>query len=367
MAFTSLLVCADARAVKVLTRILKDMDIAVENSGDVAAGAVRLSEQRYDVLVVDCKDEAAAIELIAHARRTDANHSLVAIALVDTQNNQAAVNASGANFVLHKPISAERAASSIQSVRSLIRDERRQGQRIPVDADTSLDYAASENVSAKLLDVSEDGVAVQAEGKLPANSKIYFQFVLPGQASPVRLSGEVLRQDASGRAGIRFIDVPKASRRILNEWMQANPSRPPEVTLSLGSDSKQKIRPAQVNLSAGLGLMSGSTAERRDRSRHSCAIGAEVYKLGSGVPNRCTLSDLSNGGCYVETREPFSVGAELEIVARVQEAKVRIHGKVRSTHPGFGNGVQFTLATEDQRQQVQQLLADQGAGPRIFA
>lgn len=367
MAFTSLLVCADAEAVQVLTRILQDMEIAVENCGDAPAAVLRLSEQRFDVLVVDCADEAAVIGLITHARGTIANRSLVAIALVDAKTNEPAVTASGASFVLYKPISAERAASSIQAARSLIRYERRQGRRIPVDADTSMAYAASENVIAKLLDISEEGIAVQSQSRLPSHGKVYFQFVLPGQTSPVRLSGEVLRQDASGRAGIRFVDVPKTSRRMLNEWIQANPSQQPEVTLYREPDTDQKIRPPQVNLSAGLGLLSGASAERRDRSRHSCSIGAEVYKLGSSVPNRCTLSDLSKGGCYVETREPFPAGTELEIVVRVQESKLRVHGKVRSTHPGFGTGVQFTLDTEDQRQQVKQLLACQVAGPKIFA
>ena len=365
-AFTSLLVCADAEAIQVLTRILKDMSIAVENCGNPAAAAVRLSEQRYDVLVVDCKDEAAAIALIAHTRGTLANRSVVAIALVDAKTNESAVTASAVSFVLYKPISAERATSSIQAVRSLIRYERRHGRRIPVDADTSLDYAATQNIAARLVDISEEGIAVQSQSRLPVCGKVYFQFVLPGQTSSVRLSGEVLRQDASGRAGIRFVDVPKASRRILNEWLQANPARQPEVILALAPDSEQKIRPAQVNLSAGLGLMTASTAERRGPSRHSCSMGAEVYKLGSSVPNRCSLSDLSTGGCYVETREPFPAGTELEIVVRVQESKLRIHGKVRSTHPGFGTGVQFTLETEDQRQQVQQLLACQVSGPKIF-
>lgn len=366
MAFTSLMVCADADAIHVLGRILKDMDIGVENCGDAPAASLRLSEQRYDVLVVDCENETAALDLIALAHGTTANQSVVVIALVNTRNNESAVMAGGASFVLHKPISAERAGSSVQAARGLIRYERRHGRRVSLDATASMAYAASENVSARLLDVSEAGIAVQSHSKLPARGKVYFQFALPGQTSPVRLSGEVLWQDASGRAGIRFVDVPKASRQTLNEWMQANSSRQPELILSLESDSGQKIRPAQVNLSAGLGLLSNSTAERRNRSRQACSIGAEVYKLGSNVPNRCTLSDLSNGGCYVETREPFPAGTELEIVVRVQESKLRIHGKVRSTHPGFGTGVQFTLETEDQRQQVQQLLAGQVAAPSIF-
>jgi CheY-like chemotaxis protein len=367
MAFTALLVCADAEVVHVLGRILKDMDIGVENCGDSAAAAVRLSEQPFNVLVIDCKDESAAISLITRARASVDKRSVVVIGLLDAKNDESKVTASGASFVLYKPISAERSASSIEAARSLIRYERRQGRRVPVDANTSMGYAATENVTARLVDISQEGIAVQSQSRLPLHGKVYFQFVLPGQTSTVRLSGEVVRQDASGRAGIRFVDVPKTSRRTLNEWMQANPSGQPELTLSFASASQQAIRPLQENLSAGLGLMSSSTAERRGPSRHSCTIGAEVYRSGSSVPNRCTLSDISTGGCYVETREPFPAGTELDIVVRVQETKLRIRGKVRSTHPGFGTGVQFTLGNADQQQQVQQLLACQVSGPKMFA
>src|SRR5580704_7599503 len=88
MAFTSLLVCSDAEAVQVLTRILKDMGIAVENCGDSPTAALRLSEQRFDVLVVDCADEAGAVALISRARDTILNRSIVAIALLDSKNSE---------------------------------------------------------------------------------------------------------------------------------------------------------------------------------------------------------------------------------------------------------------------------------------
>ena len=83
--------------------------------------------------------------------------------------------------------------------------------------------------------------------------------------------------------------------------------------------------------------------------------------LGDGVPNRCTLSDVSTGGCYVETPSPFASQTVVNLVVRTKDLKLKVRGTVQVTHPGFGMGVQFSLDTVDERNQVKQLIAAQAA------
>jgi CheY-like chemotaxis protein len=80
MALTSLLVCSDAQAVQVLTRILPDLGISVESCGDLRMARARIEDRHFDALVVDCQDESAAVELIAQARKSPSNQNIVAIA-----------------------------------------------------------------------------------------------------------------------------------------------------------------------------------------------------------------------------------------------------------------------------------------------
>jgi CheY-like chemotaxis protein len=364
MALTSLLVCADAKAVHVLNRLLQDLGMRVELCGDAHLALNRLSEQSFDVIVVDCKDEPLAVRLLVHARHSSSNSATAIVALVDSQNTVREIFAQGANFVLYKPISAERAATSLQAARSLIRNERRVNRRVPLEANASVAYANTENLTVKLLDVSEEGIAILTKDKLPARAKVYFQFALPGNPAIVRLSGEVMWQDGSGRVGIRFVDVPQTSRRAITQWLKENSSKQPEMTLSLNPGEKPHSQP-QINLAAGLGLLAVSAGDRRVRSRHACCLGAEIYRFGHTIPHRCTVTDVSSGGCYVESSEPFPSGMPVEIAVRTKDLKLKIEGKVTSTHPGFGMGVQFTLRTESQREQVQQLLANQATGPKL--
>src|SRR5512135_2476429 len=141
MALTSLLVCADAKAVPLLSRILADLSIGVELCDDLPSALARRGTQPFDAVLVDCKEETPAFELIAKVRKIPVNQATLVIAMVDGRNRVGEVFAQGANFILYKPISPERTAAGLRAARSLIRRERRQSQRISVHANASLAYA----------------------------------------------------------------------------------------------------------------------------------------------------------------------------------------------------------------------------------
>jgi CheY-like chemotaxis protein len=365
MALTSLLVCPDTQAVQVLSRILHDMGIAVEVCSDLRMAEARIADRHFDALLVDCQNEPAAVELIAHARSSATKKIGVAIALVSGRNEVREIFAKGASFILYKPISRERAAHSMRAARSLMQSERRVRPRIPVQANTSIAYAGKEDVPAALVDLSEEGIALRPDSKLPPYCKVYFQFALPGNASLIRLSGDVMWQDSSGRVGIRFAHVPQTSRRVLNDWVKATPgplseADPPTSPVSTSGDDES------LRLSASLGLLSASAGDRRNLSRHPCRLGAQIYRVDNRVPTRCALVDISDGGCYVETAETFPCGTALEIVVRTENLRLAIHGEVQSTHRGFGMGVKFVLRSDDQRKQVQQLIACARLEPNLL-
>ncbi len=358
MGLTSLLVCADDQAVPILSRILSDLGIEVEPCGDSRSALTRLQAQGFDAVLVDCQDEQASLDLIVRARKMPTNQTALVVALVDGRNDVREVFAKGANFILYKPVSLERATNSLRAARGLMRRERRRNQRIALHTEASIAYASIEDAIATLLDLSEEGIAIQAERPLPPKCRVYFQFSLPGHVSAVRLSGEVMWQDSTGRVGVRFADVPQASRRILGEWLRANISRPPQGgSPALPADPIQPPRVAEQL--GGLGLLSVSSSDRRGRSRRACRLSADVHRMGSSVPQRCTLSDISTGGCYVETTAPFPAGTGVDIVVRTAEMKLRVQGSVQAMHPGFGMGVSFSLQTAEQREQVQRLIAYQ--------
>jgi hypothetical protein len=162
-------------------------------------------------------------------------------------------------------------------------------------------------------------------------------------------------QDSSGRVGIRFAQVPKTSRRVMNEWLQAQLSAAATSSGSKSQGAKSDDDPTQ-RLSAGLAMLSVTAADRRNLGRRPCYLGVEVYWRDRSVATRCTLTDISSGGCYIKSAETFPSGTELQMVVRTHDVKLRIDGTVQSMHPGYGMGVQFVLGTEEDKQKVQQLI-----------
>jgi CheY-like chemotaxis protein len=357
MSLKSLVVCAEDATTQVLRRILETLGLTVDVSASASDAHVRLSDTRYDSIVLDCENEAQALETLRLARGTSRNATTLVIAVAGKQNNVRQMFALGVNFVLYKPISEERAWSSLRAARSLMQRERRRSTRVAVHADVGLDYANVENAPATLIDLSEEGTAVQSEKKLPPDCRVYFQFALPGHTSLVRLSGEVVWQDFTGRVGMRFVNVPTSSRKVLCNWLATNAPATVAAAPQVPRPAEPIIKTAlPTPPESGIARLRSSPGNRRTQSRHACRLGADVFRMGVPVPNRCSLSDISSGGCYVEMPTPFPVGTRVEIVVRTQDLKLRVQGVVQSVHSGFGMGVKLVLKTAEHHDHLQTLI-----------
>lgn len=351
MALTSLTVCVDAQSAPTIATVLKELDIVPQVCDDLLGAAAQLAAQTFDIVLIDFSDEAAALQFTANIRKTSHNKTAQIIALIDARNNVRSLFSVGCNFVLYKPLSLETARDSLRSARGLMRREKRSSKRVRLNKKAAIAYASVENAPATLLDLSETGVRIQSEKTVPPSCRVYFQFSLPGQVSVVNIVSEVVWQDSVGRVGLRFANVPQASRKVLGEWLRSNCLVEVE---SEAPPSQTTTEPETKHF--GLGLLQVSASDRRVKTRHSCQLGAEVYYEGSTVPNRCTLSDISTDGCYVESTAPFPAGTLLEIVVHTKTLKLRVQGRVQTMHPGFGMGVELFLKTPEQKAHVKQLV-----------
>jgi len=255
-----------------------------------------------------------------------------------------------------------------------MRRERRRAPRTPLSSTANVAYPGAPELNAILTDLSDGGTSLQTANRIPPACKVYFEFALPGQKQLVRLSGEVAWQDASGRTGIRFLDVPQSSRRLMQTWLQQNNAHPAtglpaqlpasksSTTWSVAPQSDPGREPRAESQDPSLVSNAGN---RRGELRFACKLGAEVYRLGTSVPNRCTLSDISEGGCYVEMPTPLTGQSGVEILVRTADAKFRIRGQVLATHPGFGMGVRFEFRDSVEREEILRLLAVLSAGASL--
>src|SRR5271163_234352 len=75
---------------------------------------------------------------------------------------------------------------------------------------------------SELLDLHEEGFAVQTGERLEINRAVTLCLDLPETRNFIHGCGEVMWSDDSGRGGIRFSALSESARQILKEWLFSN-------------------------------------------------------------------------------------------------------------------------------------------------
>ncbi len=95
----------------------------------------------------------------------------------------------------------------------------------------------------------------------------------------------------------------------------------------------------------------------RAHERFSMSGGVEVRTSEKAEAGHWTiLSDLSAGGCYVNTASPLGLNARPALLVRAGNSEIRTWAAVRTSHPGMGMGLEFTEMTAADRLRLDALI-----------
>lgn len=95
----------------------------------------------------------------------------------------------------------------------------------------------------------------------------------------------------------------------------------------------------------GQSRAAGAVAEDTDRragNRHLFTASAEVVELTSGARFSTRTTDLGPGGCFIDTTNPFPVGAKVRISIYKGKNQFNTTGTVVYSQHGLGMGISFT-------------------------
>jgi hypothetical protein len=129
---------------------------------------------------------------------------------------------------------------------------------------------------------------------------------LPDGSLEVQAHGQVAWANPNGQTGVHFLDLDESIKAQLKDWLHA------------------------------AAVIQGAGPEET-------------------VPH-CKLTDLSLGGCYLESDSPFPELALVDLCLRTRDMAIHTEGMVRVTHPGHGMGLEFPSRTPEQRAQVGNLI-----------
>src|SRR5713101_3999430 len=321
MILRALLVSKDDLSAETLIQVLAQFGVAVDRSSAADVAVTRLEEEQFDQVIVDFDDPEAASVLLEGCRRLagpDRNPP-VTIALLHDASQIRSILGAGAHFILTKPIAREQAQNTLRAATALLKRERRQSFRVAVQAAVSIRVDESNTVEGILLDLSAGGMDVLAAKPLPAAAMVRVSFELPDGGAGIEGDAAVAWSTANGQTGLRFLDMDDKMREEMGAWLAA---------------------------------------------RAHDALPEEPDAV-----SQCKLTDLSLGGCYVQTESPFPQSSAVDLCLRAAGMEIHTDGLVRVMHPGHGMGIEFPARTDEQRKSVGEfiefLTQQPGATPEL--
>jgi CheY-like chemotaxis protein len=219
MELESLLLSRDPQVIRVLRPTLEKLSIDVEVCRGARSGSEILSSEKFDAVIVDCDDLQGGLEVLEGLRKGTSNKNSVAFAILNGNTTTQKAFQLGANFVLQKPISALNAMRCFSAAVGFMARERRRYFRHPVEISVTLVFGQDQELKATTSNISEGGMAILFRGKLPKGGVSKVVFTLPDTHIAMEPKAEIAWADGAGRAGIRFAELPKASREQLDHWL----------------------------------------------------------------------------------------------------------------------------------------------------
>ena len=315
MNLNALVLCTDDKIVRVLRRVLSDLEVGIEICTDADSAVRRLTRVRFEAVVADCVDEDMAAKVLSSVRSAPCNKRAIAVAMIDGQKAVRSAFALGAHFVLYKPVSFERARTNFRAARALMKCERRRNVRVPIELPVTL-FAGSDQQRITTLDLSEGGMAVRIPRYVPKSRGVRIRFTLPDVDHVVDCAAEVAWKNPGSQTGVRFLDLSHEHRQQLKTWLACHSS---------------EIEPDDPPLS-------------------------------------CKLTDISAAGCYLEMSSPFPARTRVVLTVQTADLRLSVDGVVRVMHPEVGMGVEFRQSGGEPRAQTEKFLQalKTGATPLEF-
>ena len=96
--------------------------------------------------------------------------------------------------------------------------------------------------------------------------------------------------------------------------------------------------------------------DRRAHPRLKCRVTIELQTEAGGLPMYANLTDISMGGCYVETSTILTAGSKINMRFSMDDSGLSAEGVVTRLDPGAGVAVQFREMNREARERMFKIL-----------
>lgn len=231
MRVNALVVSRSNGPVKILLAAFAELGIEYRISASIPETLEILATEQHSALIIDF-DLCDAVSVAKMARTLPAKRRPVIFGMIGAATPVGSVFEAGANFVLYKPLDLLQVLHSLRAASGFMREDRRGAVRHKGETLAYLQFPTG-IIPALVIDVTEQGLSLQAAEALTPLRGVSLRFLLPGTAQVVHGTGDFIWADKNGRAGLFFSKMPSACRRDLQAWLKKRGVRRSEAVRSL--------------------------------------------------------------------------------------------------------------------------------------
>ncbi|HWZ46000.1 MAG TPA: PilZ domain-containing protein [Candidatus Saccharimonadales bacterium] len=225
---SALLLSNDTAVLRDSQRILSGYNFIVRTVATASAAAGLISSGQFDLAVYD-GEIPGAIDL---ASQTGPGAPGVVFAILDGRH-PAMIAGKRIHFSLPKPLPSALFARSMKAAYGMVMRKRPafryEVQIVPSSAALLYEGETRQLGRITILNLSQTGLGLAAQGMLPPGATLQIDFMLPKCEVRIRVTGSVVWSHESGRAGVSIQRIPAEERYELQKWLDAMPS--PESVL----------------------------------------------------------------------------------------------------------------------------------------
>lgn len=216
MALSSMIVSHDWQEVSVLECVLSGLRIDVDVEAEPERAWDKLAKSKIDALIVDCDGDGT--QRFLHRLQTDFPSS-GPVVIASGSRSQEKLEATGATFVVRKPISVEQAVHTLSAARNMILNGRLRYHRQALNLPVSIALASGKRLRGRIINLSQGGTRIRVRQPLSLKEAVTLKFALPGRKTAIKIAGQATwfeNQDT----GIHFLEAQDRIKRELQLWLE---------------------------------------------------------------------------------------------------------------------------------------------------
>jgi DNA-binding response OmpR family regulator len=216
-----LVVDDDPLLCELIQEVLRSDRIEAHALTNSAQAAARLREEKFDAVFLDVRmPPPDGMELARQMRASGLNQKTPIVMITGEEDRTVLTRGfeAGATFLLFKPVDRQSVLRLIHVVQGPIERERRRFTRVKAACKVSIELGEA-RLSGTTLDLSLNGMLVQAGRALPLGSLVKVNLELTPGAPPIRATARVARVVGADCIGLQLEGLGMAETERLQEFL----------------------------------------------------------------------------------------------------------------------------------------------------